>query len=175
MLKKSIVLFAFIAMSVHICQSQTLQNLKDINTVWDKFCKGYNTLDYKLMGEVHSKQLIRIAGGNTFFDYDTYIGNYQKQFETYKINNTTNAISLRFFERINTDTIASERGIYKVIRNKGKSYEQTFYGQFHVIMKKENGAWIITMDYDSNENNTIDEGSYQKAHAIDDFDTFVKQ
>jgi hypothetical protein len=36
-------------------------------------------------------------------------------------------------------------------------------------MRKINGKWKIVVDYDSNENNTIDEKIYQAAFGIDDF------
>lgn len=175
MIKKTILLIVFLVASVNVCQAQSLENLKNINKIWNKFYQAFETRDYKPMAEIHSKDLVRISGGSRIIDYDTYINNYKMQFSAAKDNNVTSHISLRFFERINNDSTASERGIYKLIRNKNKPNEATYYGQFHVIMKKENGIWKITLDYDSNENNTIDETSYLKAYAIDDFDTFVKQ
>ena len=93
MLKKTIIAITFIVAFVSAGHSQSIENLKDINKVWDKFCQGFNALDHKLFAEVHSKELIRIAGGNTFFDYQTYISNYKKQFQTFEANNTTNNIS----------------------------------------------------------------------------------
>ena len=92
------------------------------------------------MAEIHSEDLIRISGGKRISDYETYINNYKRRFEDKKKKGETNEISLRFFERINNDSIASERGIYKLVRNKNRLDEKTYYGQFHVIFKKENGT-----------------------------------
>lgn len=155
--------------------SQTSNDLKEINAVWSKFYQAFETLDYSLMAEIHSKALVRISGGQRISDYDTYINRYKTQFVKAKENGITNNISLRFFERINNDSIASERGIYQLIRNKDQDSEQTYYGQFHVLFKKENGEWKILMDYDSTEDNTIGEDDFNKAHAITDFESFIKQ
>ncbi|EDP69641.1 hypothetical protein FBALC1_05633 [Flavobacteriales bacterium ALC-1] len=166
----SIIVFLFISISP--VNAQSSENLKAINTVWAKFYKAFETLDYTLMAEIHDKDLVRVSGGRNILDYDTYINNYKAGFQRDKEAKQTSMISLRFFERINNDSTASERGVYKLIRNKGKDNEQAYYGQFHVLFKKIDGLWKITMDYDSNESNTIGEDDYNKAYAIDDFEKF---
>ena len=174
MLKKISVLL-LIGLVTFKSYSQTEINLNDINQVWFKFYQAFETLDYSLMAEIHSKDLVRISGGQRISDYESYINRYKLNFEKSKENGVTNNISLRFFERINNDSVASERGIYHLIRNKGKDDEQTYYGQFHVIFKKEQGIWKILMDYDSTEGKTIGEEDYNKAKSITDFQSFVKE
>ncbi len=171
--KKSIVLILIFV----VCQSysQTNTNLKDINQVWAKFYQAFETLDHTLMAEIHSRNLVRISGGKRISDYDSYIHRYKSNFANAKKTGVTNNISLRFFERINNDSIASDRGVYRLIRNKEKTDEQTYYGQFHVLFKKEDGQWKILMDYDSTEGNTIDEKNYQSAYDISDFKPFTKE
>ncbi|WP_299123604.1 nuclear transport factor 2 family protein [uncultured Winogradskyella sp.] len=173
MLKKVTLTILFFALSINLSSAQSLDNLKAINSVWSKFYKAFETLDYTLMAEIHSKDLVRISGGKRIINYTTYINNYKAGFKRDKESNQSQSISLRFFERINNDSAASERGIYKLVRNKGTENEQAYYGQFHVLFKKTNGEWKITMDYDSSEGETIGEEDYKKAFAIDDFDKFL--
>ena len=125
------------------------------------------------MAKIHSKKLIRISGGKKIVDYETYINNYKTRFKNAKNDNTTAGISLRFFERINNDSIASERGIYKFINNKDEHNEQISYGQFHVIFVKENGEWKILMDYDSNNEGNIGEKDYNQAYHINEYNKFI--
>ena len=174
MFNKCIVFFLFLIVLTNQSYSQSQKNLIEINKVWDKFYLAFDSLDYKLMAEIHSKKLVRISGGKRITDYDTYINNYKKRFSKAKENNITNNISLRFFERINNDSIASERGIYKLIRIENQVNKQTYYGQFHVLFIKENNAWKILMDYDSNESNSIEEEDYVKAYGINEFDKFIQ-
>lgn len=172
MKKLSIIFIALF--SIGLSYSQTKTNLQDINATWAKFYKAFETLDYTLMAEIHAKDLVRVSGGKRIIDYDTYINNYKAGFERDKAAEQTSEISLRFFERINNETTASERGIYKLIRNKGTEKEQAYYGQFHVIFKKIDNEWKITLDYDSSEGETIGEDDYKKAYAIDNFEPFIK-
>ena len=137
--------------------AQTQENFKAINELWAKFSQAFDSLDYTLMADIHSKELVRISAGERISDYYTYIAGYKKGFERKKAENETNNISLRFFERIHNDSVASERGIYQLIRNKDRPAEQAYYGQFHVVFKKEAGTWKIIMDYDSNPDNSIGE------------------
>ncbi|WAC01147.1 hypothetical protein N7U66_13405 [Lacinutrix neustonica] len=174
MIKKFTLALLFLILFTKHSDAQTRNNLKDINATWQKFYQAFETLDYTLMAQIHSKALIRISNGQNILDYNTYISNYKKRFKDAKKNNSTNNISLRFFERINNDSIASERGIYKLIVHEDKSNEKAYYGQFHVILKKEVGQWKITLDYDSSEFNTIGANDYAKAHGIEALDVFVK-
>ena len=171
-MKKTLLIF-LLSYSVSFCFSQTEATLKSINTTWAKFYKAFETLDDTLMAEIHTEDLVRISGGKRILDYHTYIDNYKIRFERDKNSGETNHISLRFFERLYNDTVASERGIYKLIRNKGTDKERVYYGQFHVLFKKIDGEWKITMDYDSSENGTIGENQYNEAFAIDNFDAFL--
>ena len=169
-----IVVMVVLLLSGTAIQSQTSENLKAINTTWSKFYKAFETLNAQLMADIHSKDLVRVSGGSQILDYDTYIENYRQSFKSVKEQGNTRHISLRFFERLNNGSTASERGIYKLTVNKEKQDEQSYYGQFLVIFKKVGNTWMILVDYDSNENNTIGEKQFLEAHAIDDFSPFVK-
>jgi len=175
MLNKFMLFILFVAIFTNYTNAQTSDNLKEINEVWYQFYQAFDSLDYELMTAIHSKDLIRISGGRRITDYETYINNYKRRFEDKKKKGETDEISLRFFERINNDSIASERGVYQLVRNKNRLDEKTYYGQFHVILMKENDAWKIFMDYDSNESNTIGEDDYAKAYGIEEIDKFLPE
>ncbi len=175
-------MFKYTSLSILFCivfstnsHSQSEPHLKDINKVWAKFYLAFETLDSEPMAEIHSKKLIRISGGKRILDYKSYITNYKATFQNSKHNNVTNTIALRFFERINNDSTASERGIYKLTRNKGQNNEKSYYVKFHVLFIKEEGAWKILMDYDSTEGDTIGETDFLKAYAIDDLKAFITE
>ncbi|WP_299363325.1 nuclear transport factor 2 family protein [Winogradskyella sp.] len=172
-MKKYLLIYFLICFSMTLCYSQKETHLKAINTTWAKFYKAFKNLDYTLMATIHSKDLVRISGGRRILDYDTYINNYKTGFDRDKTAGQTSNISLRFFERLCNDSTASERGIYRLIRNRGTDKEQTYYGQFHVLLKKIDGEWKITMDYDSSEGGKIGEADYNEAFAIDDFERFI--
>ena len=156
---------------VNICNSQNKDCYEEINNqVWNKFTKAFETLDVNLFESIHSDSLIRVSGNSKKIrDKNLYLEGYKKQWSDNSINQT---ISFRFLERICNNNTASERGIYKLARNPNTKDEKSYYGKFHVYLKKESNLWKILIDYDSTENNTIKESSYNNAYAIDDFEKY---
>ena len=167
---KILVYITFFVGLANPTEAQNIKNLKDINNdVHYKFCQSFDSLDYKLMESIHSKKLIRVpADRKRILNYEEYMEENKRSFEHAKENNNTLNIDLRLFERLNNDSVASERGIYKFTVNKSQEDEQVYYGKFHVILIKEDNTWKILMDYDSNENNTIGEEDFNKAYEIND-------
>ncbi len=147
------------------------EDLKDINIqVWQNFTKAYEMLDYNLFESLHSENLVRVSGNSkTIKDKIAYINGYKKWWKTKDKQQT---ISFRFLERIINNDKASERGIYKLTINSNTENEKNHYGKFHVIHIKENGIWKILVDYDSSENEAINEASYLEAFAIGDFEKY---
>ena len=173
MFNKLVFLTLFLVVFANQGYAQSLNNLKEINKVWMEFYQAFDSLDYKPMARIHSKNLVRVSGGERILDYDTYINNYKSSFKKAKEDKILNNISLRFFERINNDSTASERGIYKLTRTEAEGSQQAYYGQFHVIFVKEDGMWRILVDYDSNPENSIGEKDYINGYAIDELDAFI--
>ncbi|WP_353778562.1 DUF4440 domain-containing protein [Winogradskyella sp. 3972H.M.0a.05] len=152
--------------------SQNTEELKLINQqIWEPFSKAFETLDSDLFASIHNPALLRVSGDQkTIRFFDAYMAGYKDRWK----DNTSikHTISFRFFERIADKNIASERGIYKLTMNPGSQKERSFYGQFHVLHKKVDGRWKIILDYDSSENDTINEASYNSAHGIDEYDKY---
>ncbi len=161
--------------SLNTSCAQSLENLQDINKTWTKFCRAFETLDHQLMADIHTKDLIRIPNGQRIVDYNSYIDNYKKNFERAKSMNSTRAITLRFFERINNDSIASEKGIYRLVKDRGQAGEQSFYGEFHALMIKKGEDWKIFMDYDNDNDNTIGEEDFSRAMDMSNVHFFISK
>jgi ketosteroid isomerase-like protein len=76
-------------------------------------------------------------------------------------------LDLRFTERIANAATAIDIGIFKVTVNRKDGSTQSFYGRFHVVLRKENGVWKILVDMDSSEGRSIDEADYIAAKAME--------
>jgi len=175
MIRKLVFIAILLTGLVNLCYSQNAKNYEEINVTWAKFCQAFDSLDYRLMAEIHTKDLIRIPGGGSIIDYDSYIQGYEKDFESAKKTNSTRSIALRFNERVNSDSVASEKGVYKMVIDKDQPQEATYYGAFHALLKKEARSWKILMDYDSNPDGKIGEEDFVKAFDINDYQQFVKE
>ncbi len=151
--------------------SQENDVLKAINsTIWANFTKAFEELDYELFSSIHSENLVRVNGDfKSIKNKSEYVEGYKKWWQNKSLKQT---IHFRFLERIHTKEKASERGIYKLTRDPGTSKEKNYFGKFHVILKTEDGQWKIVVDYDSSENESIDETSYNEAFHIEDFSKY---
>ena len=158
-----VILFLF----CNICMAQNSSCIKEINNdIWSNFSKAFENVNINLFESIHSADLIRVGGDyKTIRDKNNYIADYKKRWKNDSKNQT---ISFRFLERICDDSKASERGIYKLVRNPNTKNEKVYFGKFHVLLRKENNQWKILVDYDSTENNTINIDAFNKAHALDD-------
>jgi len=175
MIRKFISIAVLLTGFVSLCYAQNAKNYGGINKTWAKFCQAFDSLDYRLMAEIHTKDLIRIPGGGSIIDYNTYIQGYREDFESAQKKNSTRSIALRFNERVNNDSVASEKGVYKMVIDKNQPRETTYYGAFHVLLKKEEGSWKILMDYDSNPGGKIGEEDFIKAFEINDYQRFIRE
>jgi len=170
---KNLLLFFFCLMTATSfnAYSQNNAHAKDINEqVWANFTKAFETLDHDLFASLHVEDFIRVSGDSKKIKSKSeYISGYVSRWQDKRL---VQSISFRFLERISNGSIASERGIYNVTLFPGKENEANYYGKFHVILAKENEKWMILVDYDSSENSTIDQQSYEKAFAIDAYDKY---
>jgi len=151
--------------------SQSTDCIKNINAhIWSNFTISFETFDHELFESLHAEDFIRANGNSkSLKDKKAYIDGYLKRWESPKTKQT---ISFRFSERFCNGKTASERGIYKLTINPDKPTEKSFFGQFHVIIIKVKNQWKLLVDYDSDENNTINEDSYNSAFALDNYEKF---
>ena len=164
--RKFLIIFCVVfGITLNAKNSEELQNIN--SQIWSNFTKAFETLDYELFDSLHSENLVRVGGDyKTIRDKKSYIESYQNRWAN---SSKTQKISFRFLERICKNSKASERGIYKLTVNPNTELEKVYFGKFHVILIKEEGVWKILVDYDSSEKNSINEDTYKKAYAIDDF------
>jgi ketosteroid isomerase-like protein len=76
-------------------------------------------------------------------------------------------LELRFSERISDSNKAIEVGIYKGTFTNSKGETHTYYGRFHVVLRKEGETWKILVDTDSSESGTIGEDDFTKAKPFE--------
>ncbi len=142
--------------------------------MYKNFSKAFATLDYDLFASIHSKDMIRISGGDggEIKDVKTYLKGYQKRWSDPKRKPAP--IDFRLFERVYSDSLVSERGIYRATYIDDKNQTSYSYGQFHVLLRLEGGNWRILIDYDSNEGESINKNSYDSAFPLSEYKKYWK-
>ena len=118
--------------------------------VWKPFKHSFNTRDWKTYNALHTQDVVRINS------YGIRVGEAYKNAikEAYKKPSTTKRqIDFSFEQRIYTDTIGYEVGYYRIIYTQKDKESRATYGKFHVVLKKQNGQWLIAQDWDTGKIN----------------------
>ncbi|WP_108809347.1 DUF4440 domain-containing protein [Aquimarina spinulae] len=147
---------------------------KKINAdMYGNFSKAFETLDYDLFASIHSKEMIRISGnGGEIKKASAYLKGYKKRWSV--PSKKPAPIDFRLFERIYSDSLVSDRGIYRVTYIDDTNQTKHSYGQFHVVLKMEDKNWKIWIDYDSDENKSINKDNYDAAFSISEYKKYWK-
>jgi ketosteroid isomerase-like protein len=166
MLTRIIFSAVLIASAVVPCVAQ--DSSKEINEhVWNVFIKSFSEHDANTFLSVHSKDVIRaVRDQKMLLDWAQYL-KQQLAGDKFEIDNgIKRTIELRFSERISSSTQAVDVGIYKTTVTQKDGGSDSFYGRFHVVLRKESGVWKILVDTDSTEGNTIDENVFLEAKPL---------
>ncbi len=169
------VLFIFVLFCANNLSAQETASKKWFlevnNDIWLPFIESWATNDVEKYNGLHTKDLIR-GGEKEVQGFESYAEHNRRNFEQRKANKAKVTIDFRLLERANNGELGSERGIYETtyINQKGEVFKG--YGKFHVFLRKVEGVWKITVDYDSDENKTITQDSFKAASAIADFSKF---
>jgi ketosteroid isomerase-like protein len=150
----------------HMFAQNAQQEIND--QVWKPFIQTFNNRDTDGFMGLHSKDVVRSPrDAKTILNWNEYYREQKKGDSQGKISGSKRVLELRFTERIAKDELAVDVGIYKTTITRGDGKIQSFYGRFHVVLRKENNAWKILVDTDSSEGQTINEQHFLKAQAME--------
>lgn len=135
--------------------------------VWEPFIKHFNDNNTEGFMAVHWRDLVRSPrDGKTVLNWNEYFTQQQAGDKRDREAKQKRTLELRFTERIYGNNQAVEVGVYKTSYLKSDGSSQSFYGRFHVVLRKESGVWKILVDTDSSENNSITETDFLKAAPL---------
>jgi ketosteroid isomerase-like protein len=168
-LKTLVRIFIVIACVINFLSTEAQPAQKEINTqVWKPFIQTFSTYDVEGFMAIHSKDLVRAPRDSK--SISNYY-EYKKQNDQGRSRGlerpSKRGIELRFLERIASENQAYEVGIYKTSVTNTQGESQSFYGKFHVVLRRENGIWKILVDSDSSENQSIGEPEFLAASAME--------
>jgi ketosteroid isomerase-like protein len=163
---KSVAALAFTLLSFFVSGQNVQQEINE--QVWKPFLQGFNENDTKKFMAVHSKDVVRSSrDSKKVLNWDQYFAQQEKGDNADKSAKRKRALELRFTERIASKDQAIEVGIYKTSYVNPDGSTRSFFGRFHVVLRKEEGTWKILVDTDSSEKNTISEKDYLAAAEME--------
>ncbi len=132
-----------------LAQNETdIQKEIDIQ-VWKPFHDAFEARDAQALNAIYANEVLRVTPAGV----DTK-GNFkQLNIENYsKASDSKVALDFWFDSRQSSEDTSYEVGIFKIGITTGPSTTY-IYGQFHIVIKKIDGSWKITQDWDSEKIN----------------------
>ena len=163
---KGILCLTFTCGLLHGLAQNTQREIND--QVWKPFIESFNERDTKRFMEIHSKDVVRSPrDAKTVWNWNEYYQRQEQGDQKDKSTGSKRLLELRFTERISSSDLAIEVGIFKTTSIQNNGIARSFYGRFHVILRKENDVWRILVDTDSSEGNSINEEDFLAAAAME--------
>lgn len=150
-----------------LCEAQSPQ--AEINQqVWKPFILSFDNHDTNGFMAVHSTDAVRSPrDGKVVWNWEEYKNQQARGDQQDQLANRKRTLELRFSERIASQDLAVEVGVYKTTYYPANGKTQSFFGRFHVVLRKESGIWKILVDTDSSEGGTIGEKEFLAAQPLE--------
>lgn len=141
-MKKSFSLLLLVSCFVTMAQSER----EKINSqIWVPFTKAWEAGDAEAFNRIHTDDIVRIGSKELLIGKEYKKRNLKQMAEGGGKNRT---IEFAFdYRQVNGD-IAYEMGFYRV---KSLKEAESYVSRFHVELRKVDGVWKISRDYDSNK------------------------
>lgn len=153
----------------NVAIAQVGQVQQEINRqVWKPFQQSYAQLDPAAFMNLHTGDVIRIIRDNDkILKGQAYAQQVQDNTSAARQRGASRSIDFRFTERFAQGDHAYEAGYYKVVSSYNEGEQYTFYGQFDVILRRENDRWKIMVDADTSKNGSLTEADFLKGEPME--------
>jgi len=161
------VLLFLLTGSILNAQNAEVMSIEEVNDqIWKVFKQSYEQRDFVAYNNLHTDDVLRVTDGGLLIGeaYKNSHKNWQPMSEGQKIT-----IDFAFDSRQYGEDVGYEVGYYKVVFTRKDAKGATYYGRFHVVLKKIDGSWKIAQDYDTSSINgmDIDAGFFDNAQLLD--------
>lgn len=130
--------------------AQSIEQLQnEINLqVWKPFKNAFETLNGKALNATYAEQVLR-ATPDGIDTQNVFKPKNLERFEQNKKDGLSIALDFWFDSRRTNSDTSYEVGFYRIGFTDKNGNTDFTYGQFHIVLKKIDGQWKITQDWDT--------------------------
>lgn len=141
---------------------EQIQNEIDKN-LWKSFQKAFETLDGEALNATYAEEVLRVTPQGIDTENAFKSGNLER-FKKNKADGVSISLDFWFDSRRTNETTSYEVGFYRIGFTDKNDETNYSYGQFHIVLKKIEGQWRITQDWDTAtiNGNPITEADFAK-------------
>ncbi|UII77403.1 nuclear transport factor 2 family protein [Flagellimonas sp. HMM57] len=148
MRKLILILFVFTAF-LSYSQDSVTQIQEEINReVWKRFKIAFETLDGIALNSIYADEVLRVTPQGIDTESIFKSGNLER-FQKNKADGMSIALDFWFDSRHTNESTSYEVGFYRIGFKDKAGVTNYSYGQFHIVLKKIDGTWKITQDWDT--------------------------
>lgn len=130
-----------------------IQNTID-QEVWKPFTAAFETLDGKALNATYADNVLRVTP-NGIDTKNAFKAANLARFKQNKADGVSIALDFWFDDRDTNEDTSYEVGFYRIGFTNKDGETNYSYGQFHIVLKKINGVWKITQDWDTTKINGV--------------------
>lgn len=117
-----------------------------LEQVWKPFKKSFDNKEAKTFNGLHTENVLRINAWG-IKKGDVYKSGITSSYS--KSSKRTRTIQFWIEQSVFTETISHQIGYYAVTYKESNKESKTTYAQFQVTLKKVDGIWKISQDFDT--------------------------
>lgn len=162
-----VLIFVFCSVSTN-AQINATQIQKEIDKeVWKPFQKAFETLDGEALNATYAEEVLRVTPNGIDTENNFKAANLER-FKQNMVDGVSIALDFWFDSRHTNATTSYEVGFYRISATDKVGSTSYSYGQFHIVLKKINGKWKITQDWDTTiiNGDPIDETDFTNKNPL---------
>lgn len=149
-----LVIWIFLPFLLVLSQENSAISSEIDSQVWQTFIRTFGAYDGEGFNAIHTPDVLR-GNPESLSEGESYFRQNIDQSLKGQQSGRTRSIAFTFEHRVHSDLVAYEVGYYRVTVAKAGEVPQKFFGQFHVVLRKENGRWRIAQDWDASTINGV--------------------
>ena len=116
--------------------------------VWKPFHDAFENLDGDALNAVYAETVLRATPDG--IDTNGVFKQYNRtRFDGSRARAESIALDFWFDSRRTDESTSYEVGFFRIVMTASDGDAVTFYGQFHIVLRKISGRWQITQDWDT--------------------------
>lgn len=135
--------------SLNFASAQNIELIQEeINQgLWKPFKAAFEKLDAEQLNNLYAEQVLRVTPNGIDTENKFKMGNTER-FTGHVKSKTNLQLDFWFDSRHTNETTSYEVGFYRMTLTNADGVNP-IYGQFHIVLKKIDGFWKITQDWDT--------------------------
>ncbi|GMN10276.1 hypothetical protein MTsPCn9_13090 [Croceitalea sp. MTPC9] len=148
-MKKYVALYLFFICFFGIAQNE-VKEIQDVidQEVWKPFQEAFENLDGKALNATYTEQVLRVTPNGIDTENSFKAGNLER-FKQNKADGISISLEFWFDSRHTNEATSYEVGFYRIRATTKEGKTSSNYGQFHIVLKRIDGKWKITQDWDT--------------------------